>query len=709
MLTEAFNEKHRLILWLTILLTLGFAATSLVSYFVSRNSIRHEIATNELPLTTDNVYSEIQKDMTRTVFVSSMMAHDTFLRDWILDGERDTAKITKYLKAIQEKYGTVTSFLVTEKSRSYYHEGGILKRVSETNPLDAWYFRVRKMSEPYELNLDTSEAHQHALTIFVNYRVTGYDGSLIGVTGVGLTVDNLRKLIDQYQSRYQRSVYLVDKQGKIVLHGSEFGLAVADIHAIPGLSDHAATLLGKQDGAYQYRRDGVTYQLNTRFIPELGWHLLVEKSDNEAVADIRNTLFFNLAICAAITILVVLLTRLSINRHQARLRQVVESYTKELNDALTETNAANQVKSEMLAYISHDLRAPLANIVHYTHLLGSSLNEEARQYQAAIERSILQQMELIDELTEYARGELEQLKLQPDSVYFYAFLHEIADQGELLAAHQNNRFGMVLNGDMPTVAVIDSKRLKQVLFNLLSNAAKFTSGGDIRLQVDALPENASGQRHLRFTVTDTGSGIPEEDLQRILLPYERNVTDRPGSGLGLTIATRIVHKMGGELEIESTVGLGSQFRFEIALETAQESDVLPSVQSFSTPAPFGTGKCILVVEDDPSMRDYLVEVLSLADFDVIHRENLDEAAREFPGSSFDAIMVTQTTAGEDTWEFLRKLHEALPGNPPPVILYSATPLERQAGFPADIDFHAVLLKPVLPEELFKTVQEAVRA
>jgi len=510
MLTKAFNEQHRLILWLTILLTLGFAATSLVSYFVSRNSIRHEIATNELPLTTDNVYSEIQKDLTRTVFVSSMMAHDTFLRDWILDGERDTAKITKYLNAIQEKYGTVVSFLVSEKSRIYYHEAGVLKRVSERNPQDAWYFRVRKMSAPYELNLDPDEAHQNALTIFVNYRVADYDGSLIGVTGVGLAVENLRTLIDQYQSRYRRNVYLTDHRGKIVLHGSEFDPAVVDIHAIPGLAEHADELLGKRDGAYQYRRNGGTYQLNTRFIPELGWHLLVEKSESEAVADIRNTLFLNLAICAAITILVVLLARLSINRHQARLRQVIELYTKELSDVLTESNAANQAKSQMLAYISHDLRAPLANIVHYTHLLGSSLNAETRQYQAAIERSLIHQMELIDELAEYARGELEQLKLQPDPVYFYALMNEIASQGELLAAHRNNRFGMVLNGDMPTVAVIDQKRLKQVLFNLLSNAAKFTSGGDIHLQVDALPENAGGSRHLRFTVTDTGSGIPKK-------------------------------------------------------------------------------------------------------------------------------------------------------------------------------------------------------
>ncbi|OGS92669.1 MAG: hypothetical protein A2061_02700 [Gallionellales bacterium GWA2_59_43] len=689
------------------MLTLGFAATSLVSYFVSRNSIRHEIATNELPLTTDNVYSEIQKDLTRTVFVSSMMAHDTFVRDWIIDGERDTGKITKYLKAIQEKYGTVTSFLVSENSRVYYNEGGILKKVSENSPLDVWYFRVRKMSAPYELNLDTSEAHRHALTIFVNYRIADYRGKLIGVTGVGLTVDNLRKLIDQYQSRYHRNVYLADSLGRIVLHGSKFSPAVSYIQKIPGLSDHAAALLARQEGAYQYRRDGGIYQLNARFIPELGWYLLVEKSENEAVADIRNTLFFNLAICAAITILVILLTRMSINRHQARLQQVVEAHTAELNAALTETYAANQAKNQMLAYISHDLRAPLANILHYANLLGSSSNEEARQYQGAIEHSILHQLELIDELMEYARGELEQLKLQPIPAYFYAFLHEVANQGELLAAHQNNCFGMVLNGDMPTVAVFDSRRLKQVLFNLLSNAAKFTMGGDIRLQVDVLPEGEHGRRHLRFTVSDTGPGIPEEDRQRIFMPYERQASERPGSGLGLAIATRVVHKMGGELSIESTVGEGSQFWFEIALETAQENDVLPIVQAFSIPEPFGTGKCILIVESDPIMRDYLGEVLSLADFDVIYSENMEDAAREISGASFDAILVTQTAARENTWKFLCKLHESLPGNPPPVILYSAMLLQRPDGFSEEIDFNVVLLKPVWPEELLRTMHELI--
>lgn len=707
MLNKAFNEKRRLILWLTLLLTLGFVATSLVSYFVSRNAIRHEIVTNELPLTTDNIYSEIQKDLIRTVFVSSMMAHDTFLRDWILDGETDTTKITRYLKEVQEKYGAVTSFFVSEKNRTYYHEKGVLKQVSDQDPLDAWYFRVRKLSAPYELNLDPSEAHENALSIFVNYRVTDYQGRLIGVTGIGLKVDNLRKLIDQYQIRYHRNIFLTDRQGRIVLHGSEFQPSADNIHAIPGLGKQANILLGRQEGIYQYHQDGEIFQLNARFIPELDWYLLVEKAEHEALADIGNTLFINLGICAAITIIVVLLTGMNINRHHARLKQAVETHTAELNAALSKTSAANQAKNQMLAYVSHDLRTPLANIAHCTHLLRTNPDGDIKQYQTTIEQSIGHQLELIDELMEYSQGDMEQIKLLPVPAYFYAFLQQIADQAKLLAAHQNNRFEMVLEGALPPVAVIDSKRLKQVLINLLSNASKFTSEGDIRLQVKIVPEQVGGARRLRFTVADTGSGIPEEDQQRIFLPYERSKSDRPGSGLGLAIASQIVRKMGGELKVESTSGNGSRFEFEIPLETAQEDDVLQPVPVFPIPALFGTGKRILIVEGNPAMQDYLSEILFLSDFDVVKSENMKEAENQLSASTFDAVLVTQTAPEQGAWEFLLKLHKLHHDNAPPVILYSATPLQRPDDFPEGVDFHATPLKPVLPEKLIEIMQDHV--
>ncbi|HEX5337404.1 MAG TPA: ATP-binding protein [Gallionella sp.] len=705
MLNKAFEEKRRLILWLTLLLTVGFAATSLVSYFVSKNSIRHEIVSNELPLTTDNVYSEIQKDLIRTVFVSSMMARDTFLRDWILDGERDTVKITRYLKEVQQKYDTITSFFISEKSRIYYNENGILKNVTERNPLDKWYFRIRQQSEPYELNLDASEAHAQALTIFVNYRVTDYQGNLIGITGVGLMVDSLRKLIDQYQDRYRRNVYLIDKQGKIVLHGSQFHPGAENIREMPGLGTQAAHLLDSKEGQYEYRREGGVYQLNARFIPELGWYLLVEKDEGEALTDVRNTLFLNLGICAAITFLVALLTGLSINRHQARLKRAIDNHTAELNAALGEASKMNQAKNQMLAYIGHDLRTPLANIVHYTHLLGTASGGDTRQYLSAIERSSHHQLELIDELMEYSRGELDQLKLFPAPTYLYAFLQDIAGQGELLAAHQNNRFVMALADNMPPVVVIDEKRLRQVLFNLLSNAAKFTSGGDIRLRVEIAQGKPDSARRLCFAIEDTGEGILEADQRRIFQPYERSKSDRPGTGLGLAIAGQIVSKMGCELKMESALGIGSRFWFEMPLETAQEDDVLQSVQAFAMPEPFGTGKRILIVESNRATRDYLNEILSLADFDVSQADDMDGAIQQLSGASCDAILITGMAQKQSAWEFLLKLHESHPENTPPVILFSAAPPQRPADFPAHLGFRVSKLKPVEPEKLLEVMRE----
>ena len=113
------TDKTRLFLSLVALLVVGFLATSLTSYIVSRNSIRQKIVNEALPLTGDNIYSEIQKDLLQPVFISSLMAQDTFVRDWILAGEKDTDPIVRYLSEVKAKYGTITSFLVSERSGGY--------------------------------------------------------------------------------------------------------------------------------------------------------------------------------------------------------------------------------------------------------------------------------------------------------------------------------------------------------------------------------------------------------------------------------------------------------------------------------------------------------------------------------------------------------------------------------------------------------------
>ena len=166
--SSPMKHQRSLIVVLLVLLSCGFLATSLVSYYTALNSIRDGIINTELPLTSDNVYSEIQKDLVRPILISSMMSRDTYVRDWVIAGEQDAEQITRYLREVQEHYGTVTSFFVSEKTLTYYQAKGILKRVKEDEPRDAWDYSVRNMQAPYEINVDVDMANDDRMTVFIN-------------------------------------------------------------------------------------------------------------------------------------------------------------------------------------------------------------------------------------------------------------------------------------------------------------------------------------------------------------------------------------------------------------------------------------------------------------------------------------------------------------------------------------------------------------
>ncbi|UVE18740.1 sensor domain-containing diguanylate cyclase [Pseudomonas sp. LS44] len=317
------HSRLTLLVLLFILLVCGFLATSLASYYASHDAIRNSIIYTELPLTSDTVYSEIQKDLIRPVLISSMMSRDTFVRDWVIGGEKDVGQLTRYLLEVQEHYGAFTSFFISEKTRTYYQAKGVLKQVSEDEPRDAWYFRVRDMQTPYEINFDPDMANQDRLTFFINYQVLDYSGNFIGATGVGLTVDEVVKLIDQYQLKYERSVYFVDTNGKLMLTGAQggpFGARAGQmLQDIDGLNDLMDKLPKPQSGSFEYREHDNGHYLNVRYIPELDWYLFVDKHDRSALAGIRQSLYLNLLICLLITAVVLTLVGLMLRRHQRHI------------------------------------------------------------------------------------------------------------------------------------------------------------------------------------------------------------------------------------------------------------------------------------------------------------------------------------------------------------------------------------------------------
>jgi diguanylate cyclase (GGDEF)-like protein len=332
---QAFPHKTRLLLWLSLILIAGFLTTSILSYFVSVNTIRNSITDQALPLTGDNVYSDIQKDIVHPVFISAEMANNTFLRDWILSGEQDQAQVVRYLQEVKRKHNTITSFVISEKTRNYYYADGLQQVISEDDPLDKWFFRVREMTAPYETNVDPDAGNNDTLTVFINYRVLDYDGNFIGVTGVGLTLENARNIIEAAEQRFSRRIYFVDKTGKLALTGSSMDGGVDTIQQIAGVQTIADKILAgdARPLSLDYRLPGnfglSRMQVNSRFIPELNWYLLVEQNDSAAVRPLRTVLFVNLGVSALATLLVLALTIPTLRRYQQRLEKAAST------DALT--------------------------------------------------------------------------------------------------------------------------------------------------------------------------------------------------------------------------------------------------------------------------------------------------------------------------------------------------------------------------------------
>ena len=316
-----FSVKTKLIFALSIIMFVAVTVISTVNYMVSRDAVRTELLTSSLPLTRDNIYSELHKILMEPVSLSSLMSHDTFLKDWTLEGEQDVSKIQKYLGEVKKKYGFLTAFFVSDKSGLYYHPGGTLKRISRMDLHDVWYYEFAARGVEYDLDVDTSEAEGQALTLFINYKVRGYDGELLGVAGVGLRLDWVAGLVSSFEGKYARRVSLVDTFGWMQVHSDESLVLQANIRDMDGIKNVARDILKLRDeqASFQYEQDGRSVLLSARYIPEFDWLLLVEQDESDALAPARRNVVQTVVAGAVAWLVIILVCAAAVNHYQSRL------------------------------------------------------------------------------------------------------------------------------------------------------------------------------------------------------------------------------------------------------------------------------------------------------------------------------------------------------------------------------------------------------
>ena len=345
----------------------------------------------------------------------------------------------------------------------------------------------------------------------------------------------------------------------------------------PGKPMDISMLAGQHS---QWLIDGRPYLLQRQPLVNTQYQLLTLAALDD-LAPMRRQHFLTSVLVAVSGLALILLSGYAagqmVMRRQEERHAVIHAsaLNADLSEALTDAKAKDRQKVEVLGYIGHDLRAPLSTISGYSALLLADAPEEQKKLLQTIQRSVKYQLDLIDELLEYAKAELQPLAVQSVSTDLPLLLGDISEYAIALCSQQNNRFRYHSSDRLPRQIGLDGKRLKQVLLNLISNAAKFTRDGVVTLSVTATPQGDTCALH--FTVSDTGIGIDLNQGVDIFGAFQQIQAASGGTGLGLFIAQRILSAMGGTLNVASVCDQGTTFSFGLSAPLIDASESAWSV------------------------------------------------------------------------------------------------------------------------------------
>jgi CheY-like chemotaxis protein len=304
---------------------------------------------------------------------------------------------------------------------------------------------------------------------------------------------------------------------------------------------------------------------------------------------------------------------------------------------------------------------------------------------------------MINEVLDFSKIEAGKMELTTTPFHLPQLLRDVAAAASPRFEQKGLDFVFDPAGDLPDLVLGDPLKLRQVVDNLLGNAAKFTAKGSVRFTVRAIaPET------FEFSVADTGVGISETDLARLFTPFQQAADGRPpepGTGLGLAISQRIVGLMGGKLEVESRLGHGSRFFFVVKLPIiAENSEARRSTSSIIT-GYHGPRRKLLVVDDVATNRDVLRELLTPLGFEIHEAASGEEALRLVPSLRPDAVFLDLRMPGMDGLELARRLRETEPGKRTKLFAMSASVLSfnREKAFAAGCD--DFLPKPFREDDL----------
>ena len=280
---------NKLVISMTGALVLSLTLVTLFNNVLLQDLLDQRLSREELPSMLREIRNDIERELATPLAVSRTLANNPYILDWMRANEPDTGldQVSRSLARIKSDFNASTTYVVSSLSNTYYHEQGVLKKLSPQEPRDQWFYAFLNSGKPYSIDIDFDEATRKA-TVFINFLVS-LDGKRVGVAGMGRSLDAMTDLVRNYKLGETGFVFLVDQDGFIKLHPDQTLAGKSALRDLPGMKDVAAEIQGGTDFTLTSTRiKDVDTLLASLPIPSLGWHVVAQMPKAELYAGLRS-------------------------------------------------------------------------------------------------------------------------------------------------------------------------------------------------------------------------------------------------------------------------------------------------------------------------------------------------------------------------------------------------------------------------------------